>query len=100
MSQQRFAGKHVIVTGPGKDIGRATARRFAAEGADVMLVGRTGTTLEETERMIADAGGRSWVHVADVRERGEIDALVDAAVERWVRIDVLVNNAGDRDQTS
>jgi NAD(P)-dependent dehydrogenase (short-subunit alcohol dehydrogenase family) len=94
---QRFTGRNVIVTGPGKDIGRATARRFAAEGADVMLIGRTAWTLEETQAMIADAGGRSWVHVADVRKRADIDGAVDAAIERWGRIDVLINNAGDRD---
>jgi NAD(P)-dependent dehydrogenase (short-subunit alcohol dehydrogenase family) len=94
---QRFTGRNVIVTGPGKDIGRATARRFAAEGADVMLIGRSARTLEETQAMIADAGGRSWVHVADVRKRADIDGAVDAAIERWGRIDVLINNAGDRD---
>src|SRR5947207_14219277 len=100
MSQQRFAGKQVIVTGPGKDIGRATARRFAAEGADVMLVGRTGATLEETASMIAADGGRSWVHVADVRKRADIDAAVDAAMSRWGRVDGLINNAGDRAQSA
>jgi NAD(P)-dependent dehydrogenase (short-subunit alcohol dehydrogenase family) len=99
MQLQRFAGKNVIVTGPGKDIGRATARRFAAEGADVMLVGRTAKTLEETAAMIAADGGRSWVHVADVTKRAEIDAAVDAAMARWGKIDVLINNAGNRDQT-
>jgi NAD(P)-dependent dehydrogenase (short-subunit alcohol dehydrogenase family) len=98
MQQQRFAGRNVIVTGPGKDIGRATARRFAAEGADVMLIGRTARTLEETAAMIAEGGGHSWVHVADVRNRAEIDSAVGTAMTRWGRIDVLINNAGDRDE--
>jgi NAD(P)-dependent dehydrogenase (short-subunit alcohol dehydrogenase family) len=99
MQQRRFTGRNVIVTGPGKDIGRAIARRFAAEGADVMLTGRTARTLEKTQAMIAEAGGCCWVHVADVRKRADIDAAVDAAMVRWGRIDVLINNAGDRDQT-
>jgi NAD(P)-dependent dehydrogenase (short-subunit alcohol dehydrogenase family) len=98
MQQQRFAGRNVIVTGPGKDIGRATAHRFAAEGGDVMLIGRTARTLEETAATIAESGGHSWVHVADVRNHAEIDSAIDTAMERWGRIDVLINNAGDRDE--
>src|SRR5581483_3086037 len=96
---QRFSGKHVIVTGAGKDIGRATARRFASEGALVMLVGRTAETLDATARMISDEGGSAWVHVGDVSKNALVDGVVAAALERAGRIDVLINNAANRDQT-
>src|SRR5581483_7939152 len=75
------------------------ARRFASEGALVMLVGRTAETLDATARMISDEGGSAWVHVADVTKNALVDGVVAAALERAGRIDVLINNAGNRDQT-
>jgi NAD(P)-dependent dehydrogenase (short-subunit alcohol dehydrogenase family) len=99
MNIERFVDRNVIVTGAGKDIGRAIARRFAAEGADVMLIGRTSRTLEETAAMIDSEGGRCWIHVADVARHEEVDAAVGAAMSRGGRIDVLINNAGNRDET-
>ncbi len=91
----RFQGKNVIVTGAGRGIGRAIAARFASEGADVMLIGRTREPLEETAALI----GSGWAHPADVTSAAEVDEAVTAAVERWGRIDVLVNNAGIDDET-
>jgi NAD(P)-dependent dehydrogenase (short-subunit alcohol dehydrogenase family) len=91
---RRFEGKNVIVTGAGQGIGRAIAERFAAEGADVMLVGRRRGPLEEVEGAIGAAGGSAWVHTADVSRSTEVDGAVAAANERWGTIDVLVNNAG------
>ncbi len=94
MTVRRFEGKHVIVTGAGQGIGRAIAERFAAEGADVMLIGRRRGPLEEVESGIKAAGGSAWVHTADVSVSADVDAAVAAAGERGGRIDVLVNNAG------
>jgi NAD(P)-dependent dehydrogenase (short-subunit alcohol dehydrogenase family) len=91
----RFAGKSVIVTGAGRGIGRAVAQRFASEGADVMCVGRTLEPLEETVSLC----GLGFAHAADVSVSEDVDGLVDAALERWERIDVLVNNAGIDDET-
>jgi NAD(P)-dependent dehydrogenase (short-subunit alcohol dehydrogenase family) len=91
----RFEGKNVIVTGAGHGIGRATATRFASEGADVMCVGRRREPLEET----AAACESGWAHPCDVGDSGQVQAAVDAALARWGRIDVLVNNAGIDDET-
>jgi len=99
VSAERFAGRTVIVTGAGQGIGRATALRFAREGAEVMLVGRTREPLSETRGLIERGGGRAWVQTADVREAAEVQAVVQTARGRWQRIDVLVNNAGVDDAT-
>ncbi len=95
MAERRFEDKNVIVTGAGRGIGRAIAERFAREGADVMLVGRTREPLEET----AEAIGSGWVHTADIAVSADVHGAVEAARERWGRIDVLVNNAGIDDET-
>src|SRR5207248_7892521 len=94
VTERRFEGRNVIVTGAGQGIGRAIAGRFAAEGADVMLIGRRREPLEQAAGEIGAAGGRAWVHLADVADAAQVDAAVAAATGRWERIDVLVNNAG------
>ncbi|WFB88558.1 MULTISPECIES: SDR family oxidoreductase [Streptomyces] len=80
----------VIVTGAGSGIGRATARAFADAGAHVLGVGRRKDALEET------AAGHPGIaaHPADLRAPETPQQVVDAAVERWGRLDVLINNAG------
>src|SRR4029453_1891942 len=91
----RFDGKGVIVTGSGPGIGRAIAERFASEGAEVMCIGRTLEPLEETVALC----GRGFAHAADVSVAENVDGAVAAALERWDRIDVLINNAGIDDET-
>jgi NAD(P)-dependent dehydrogenase (short-subunit alcohol dehydrogenase family) len=95
----RFAGKGVIVTGGGRGIGQASALRFAADGADVLVVGRTRAALDETVALVEADGGSAWAHAADVTRAADVDAFVRAALRRWGRIDVLVNNAGIDDET-
>ncbi|KQQ06705.1 putative short-chain dehydrogenase/reductase SDR [Methylorubrum extorquens] len=88
----RFSGKVVIVTGSGSGIGAATARRFAQDGASVVLNGRTR---EKLERVTADLEpDRVLVQTGDVSDQGDAEALIAAAVERFGRLDILVNNAG------
>ncbi|KQT42068.1 3-oxoacyl-ACP reductase [Aureimonas sp. Leaf454] len=90
---QRFEGKTVIVTGAGSGIGEATARRFHADGANVVLVGRTVEKLERVSESLSD-GMRVLVQAGDVSSPGDVTALVEATVERFGGVDVLVNNAG------
>ena len=91
---RRFADQTAIVTGGGTGIGRAIAQRLAAEGADVLITGRREEPLLETAQGITDNGGSAWAHVADVSEDAAVKELIDAALERWQHVNVLVNNAG------
>lgn len=92
---KRFEGQTILVTGAGRGIGRAIAERFASEGGDVLCVGRTREPLEETAALCDSA----WVMTGDVSRSEDVDAVLAAALERWERIDVLVNNAGIDDET-
>lgn len=90
--QQRFLGKTVIVTGASSGIGEGSARRFAAEGANVVLVSRTKAKLD---KVAADLDpSRTLVYPADCSKRAEVDAMVAATVEKFGQIDILHANAG------
>jgi NAD(P)-dependent dehydrogenase (short-subunit alcohol dehydrogenase family) len=95
----RFAGRGVIVTGGGRGIGQATARAFAAEGADVLVLGRTVADLEDTVAQITADGGQAWLLPCDVTSEAQVEETVTRAASRWDRIDVLINNAGVDDDT-
>ena len=95
----RFAGRGVIVTGGGRGIGQATARAFAAEGADVLVLGRTVADLEDTVTQITADGGQAWLLPCDVTSEAQVEETVTRAASRWDRIDVLINNAGIDDDT-
>jgi len=84
----------VVVTGGGRGIGRAICRRFAAEGAQVVAAARTPPELEETRRVVEQAGGRCHSQPTDVCVPEEIDSLIETTAGRFGRIDVLVNCAG------
>jgi len=87
----RLEGKVAIVTGAASGIGRAIARRFAAEGAELMLVDRDRSGLAETAASIDRDVETSAL---DLTERAEVDRLVDETVARFGRLDVLSHNAG------
>ncbi|MDK4715114.1 SDR family oxidoreductase [Rhizobium sp. CNPSo 4039] len=88
----RFEEKVVIVTGAASGMGEATARRFSKEGANVALVDRR---TEALEKVVADLPTeRSLKQVVDVSASSAVAAMVSAVVERFGRLDVIVNNAG------
>jgi len=87
-------GRVALVTGGGTGIGRATALEFARTGARVVVAGRRPEPLEETRALVERLGGECVAVPTDVREPEQSDALVEAALERFGPIDVLVNNAG------
>jgi meso-butanediol dehydrogenase/(S,S)-butanediol dehydrogenase/diacetyl reductase len=89
---QRFADKVVVVTGAGSGIGAATARRFGAQGAAVVLCGRRADKLHDVAQAMDPA--RTFVHPTDVSKQDAVETLMQAAVDRFGGIDVLVNNAG------
>src|SRR3954449_937503 len=86
-----LAGRVAIVTGGGTNLGRAAAVELAACGADVVIAGRRAEVLDEAATLI---GERCSTVSADIREPDQAAAIVDAALERHGRLDVLVNNAG------
>ena len=90
----RVQDKVCIVTGAGSGIGRAIAVRLAEEGGKVLCVDRNLETVQETVENIARAGFVAEPFKADVSDSAQVQAFVDAALERWGRLDVLVNNAG------
>jgi NAD(P)-dependent dehydrogenase (short-subunit alcohol dehydrogenase family) len=99
VSGARLAGRHAIVTGAGRGIGRAIACAMAAQGADVLLLGRAEAPLRETAQLIEQAGGDAWWLQCDIRDDERVDGAVNAAVERWGSIEILANNAGIDDDT-
>jgi 3-oxoacyl-[acyl-carrier protein] reductase len=95
-----LAGKVALVTGGARNIGRAIARALAAGGAAVLVNARSSRAeAEETVALIESAGGRAASHCADVTDAGAVAAMVEAALARFGRLDVLVNNAAIRAET-
>ena len=92
-----LAGKAAIVTGAGRNIGRAIALTLAQGGASVLLNARSNRTeADAVAREIEAAGGRALVHIGDVADAKAMATLAEAAVACFGRIDILVNNAALR----
>lgn len=87
----RLDGKVAVITGGTSGIGEATARRFVAEGARVVIAGRSE---ERGTALALDLGRQAIFHRADVMHEAEIAAVIDAAVGRFGTLDCLFNNAG------
>ena len=86
-------GKTAIVTGASQGIGRACAERLAQEGAKVVIADVNEEQGQEVANAIAASGGEAFFHDCDVSERLDVHNLIAAALARYARIDVLVNNA-------
>ena len=89
-----FSGKTVIVTGATSGIGRAAAEAFGRDGASTLLVGRQQTELDEASAAVRAAGAQVAVCQADVTTADAPQRIVDAAIQAFGQIDVLVNAAG------
>src|SRR3954454_9357400 len=87
-------GKSVVITGGGRGIGAAYARAAAEQGANVVVNDIDADTAEDVARHIRDAGGIASAKVADIREWGEAESLIEHCVAEFGAIDGLVNNAG------
>jgi NAD(P)-dependent dehydrogenase (short-subunit alcohol dehydrogenase family) len=90
----RYENQVVLITGGGGGIGRAAAQRFLEEGASVVLSGTRQAKLEAARDALDPSGARVHLHAGQVTTREQAQALVAAAIERFGRVDVLVNSTG------
>ena len=96
---KRLEGRRAIITGAGSGIGRASALRFAAEGAHVLAVGRTQATLAETVALVRAAGGTAELFVADATREAEVAAAVAFCLDRLGGLEIFFANAGNTDHS-
>jgi NADP-dependent 3-hydroxy acid dehydrogenase YdfG len=87
-------GKVVVITGASSGLGEATARLLSAQGATVVLGARRAERLQSLANELTASGGKALAITTDVTNRDEVKALVDSAVQKYGRIDVMINNAG------
>lgn len=92
--ESKVEGKVVVITGASSGIGEATARLLAAHGAKVVLGARRLDRMKKIVAEIHEAGGQALAHAVDVTKHDQVKRLVDATVEHFGRIDVMINNAG------
>ena len=97
----RLGGRHALVTGGGRGIGRAISLALAAEGADVAVAFRTDRNrAEETVAAIQATGRRALAVQADCTDPASAEAMVGTVTAAWGRLDLLVNNAGERGRSA
>jgi NAD(P)-dependent dehydrogenase (short-subunit alcohol dehydrogenase family) len=91
--EQRMAGRVALITGAGQGVGQGIALALATEGVSIAVVGRTAAKLEETCRLVRERGVEAEAFEIDVADTASLPGLVEAVVERFGRLDILVNNA-------
>ncbi len=90
----RLENKVAIVTGSGGGIGRATALRLAKEGAAVIVCDVNQTGIDETVQLIEAQNGKAIGVVGNVSDKGDVQRVIDTALEKFGHLDILINNAG------
>src|SRR5438270_12222490 len=86
--------KVVVITGASSGIGESTAKLLAYQGARVVLGARRSNRIDAVVQEISAAGGNAIGCATDVTKRAEVEALIERAVDGFVRVDVLLNHAG------
>src|SRR5437868_2679664 len=87
-------GKVVVITGASSGLAEATARLLSAQGASVVLGARRVDRLKSLADELTGSGGKALAVTTDVTQRDQVNKLVDAGVQTYGRIDVMINNAG------
>jgi 3-oxoacyl-[acyl-carrier protein] reductase len=101
MTNDELTGKVAIVTGAGRNIGRAIALALAEGGASILVNARSNRAeADAVAKEIEAKGGKALVHIGDVADAAAVQAMADAAVKQFGRIDILVNNAALRREKS
>jgi len=90
----KLENKIAVVTGAGSGIGRGVAKRFAEEGAKLVLADVNDDGLKQTAEIVAELGGECETVIADVTKKSDVKGLVDKAVATYGTLDIMVNNAG------
>jgi meso-butanediol dehydrogenase/(S,S)-butanediol dehydrogenase/diacetyl reductase len=90
---KRYAGKVALITGAGRGIGRATAERLASEGASLAILDRDGDAARVAAAALERTGNRAIALDADITDQAAVAAAVQATLQAFTRVDVLVNNA-------
>ena len=90
---KKLSGKTALVTGAGRGIGRATAIQFARNGADLIIIARTDSELQETKRLCGSEGASVVHKTVDLAVREQIDSLFEDIRRTHSKIDILINNA-------
>ncbi len=90
----RLSGKSAVVTGAGSGIGRATADLFAREGARLVVTDINADTISRVQSALMEAGAEVEAVVGDVSQENDVKLMVQAAIDRYGRLDVMVANAG------
>ncbi|HEY3310312.1 MAG TPA: SDR family NAD(P)-dependent oxidoreductase [Anaerolineales bacterium] len=92
MSQ--IEGKIALVTGGGKGIGQAIALALAAEGASLVVIGRSPAALDETRALIAEHGGKTLAFICDIADKNAVRVTIEQVRSQLGPVEILVNNAG------
>jgi NAD(P)-dependent dehydrogenase (short-subunit alcohol dehydrogenase family) len=92
--ERRVRDKVVLITGASSGIGFATSKRLAMAGAKVILVARTRSKLELTQKIIRAAGGQAFIYPCDLNDLDAIDKMAETVLQEFGHVDYLINNAG------